>query len=150
MKTIILLSSVFISALSFGQSVTSSVNSGALENSSMIFSVGEIFVMPVGNANEANSGTIGVVSRIEFLATGIDEAISTAEFKVYPNPASTSVFFEALGNAPVSTVYVYDISGKLALTQSDVKKCVDLSSLSAGTYLIKTDISNQSFKIVKQ
>ena len=47
------------------QDSNSSINSGAVSNNSIIYSVGEIFVNPI-DPNQANSGLIGTISRIEF------------------------------------------------------------------------------------
>lgn len=43
-----------------------SINNGANSSNNLIYTVGEIFVLPISDPNQASSGTIGAVSRIEF------------------------------------------------------------------------------------
>jgi len=73
MKNLILPLLLFLTTYSFGQSVISSVNTGAVSNNNLVYSVGEIFVIPTTNPNDANSGLIGALSRIEFFVTGLNK-----------------------------------------------------------------------------
>jgi hypothetical protein len=63
-----------------------------------------------------------------------------AGFKLYPNPsAQTTVMIEPLDKT-ISQIEVYDVLGKLSLTQtltSTEKFDLDLSTLNAGTYFVK-------------
>ncbi len=134
-------------AISYGQSL-SSTNSGAVSNNNLIYSVGEVFVVPI-NQNEASSGIIGAISRIEFTSLGINEIELTKELKFYPNPASNSVFLE-IENEIIKIIYVSDLNGKLVISQKNINNQIDLSSLQTGTYIVKTDNQNiKSFKIIK-
>ncbi|AWH86051.1 hypothetical protein HYN59_13430 [Flavobacterium album] len=124
----------------------SGVNSGAVSGNSLIYSVGEIYVLPVGNPNGASSGTIGAISRIEFL--GIDEiAVTEKGIKVYPNPTAHSVYFET--TEIISNVEVYDTNGRLVISLKPQNNQADLSILQSGTYIIRTN-NNQSFKVIKK
>ena len=132
----------------YGQSL-SSTNSGAVSNNNLIYSVGEVFVIPV-NPNDASSGLIGAISRIEFTSLSINEIEFNQNVKFYPNPTSNSVFLE-LENEIIKEIYIFDLSGKLVITLKNVNNQIDLSSLKTGTYFIKTDnINIKSFKIIKR
>ncbi len=86
MKNLILPFLLSLATYTYGQSVISSLNTGAVSNNNLIYSVGEIFVIPTTHPNDANSGLIGAVSRINFFVTGINENISSADWRVFPNP----------------------------------------------------------------
>lgn len=131
----------------YGQSL-SSTNSGAVSNNNLIYSVGEVFVIPI-NPNDASSGLIGAISRIEFTSLSINEIEFNQNVKFYPNPTSNSVFLE-LENEIIKEIYIFDLSGKLVITLKNVNNQIDLSNLQTGTYFIKTDnINIKSFKIIK-
>lgn len=151
MKEIILPSLIFLSVSSYGQSVISSVNSGANSNNNVVYSVGEIFVNPIANDNDANAGLMGVLSRVEFLVTGLNVHLIADDTRVYPNPTKNSVFFATSGNSSFQQIFVYDMSGQIVLQATNMNRFVDLSGLPDGMYLILTDNQNiKSFKIIKQ
>jgi Secretion system C-terminal sorting domain len=130
-----------------GAYAQSAVNSGAASGNSLIHSVGEIYVLPAGNANRASSGTIGAVSRIEFFVLGVDEVIADKGIKIYPNPTTHSVSFETAD--VITSIEVYDIGGRLVASQKIQKNQADLSGLQCGTYIIKTN-NDRSFKVIKK
>jgi hypothetical protein len=127
----------------------STINSGAISDNNLIYSVGDVFVIPL-NQNDASSGMIGAISRIEFMSLGINELVLTNELKFYPNPTSSSVFLE-LRNEIVNQIYIFDLYGKLIENKNNVNSQIDLSNLQTGTYIIKTDNQNiKPFKIIKR
>jgi hypothetical protein len=129
---------------------TAAINAGAVSTNSLIYSVGDIYVLPVA-PNQASSGLVGAVSRIDFYVTGIDDILTPADVQVYPNPTNHSVYITTTAPQPVQQVDIYDMNGRLVLNQTRVDKGVDLSALSDGTYFIKTDTDkNKTFKITKQ
>ena len=66
--------------------------------------------------------------------------------KIYPNPAHSQIFIEG---APVKSIEIYNLQGKLLhLQNGDVQK-IDVSELAAGNYLITVSIENGQ-KITKQ
>jgi hypothetical protein len=132
----------------YGQSL-SSTNSGALSNNNLIYSVGEVFVNPT-NQNDASSGLIGSISRIEFTSLSINEIEFNQNLKFYPNPTSNSVFLY-IENEIIKNIYIFDLNGKLVSNQKNSNNQIDLSNLQTGTYIIKTDNQNiKSFKIIKR
>lgn len=140
------LTSFGMALISYGQSL-SSTNSGAVSNNNLIYSVGEIFVVPT---NQTSSGLIGVVSIIEFTSLDINEIEFSQNFKFYPNPTSNSLYLE-LENEVIKDIYIFDLNGKLIISQKNINNQINLSDLQTGTYLIKTDSKNiKSFKIIKR
>lgn len=132
----------------YGQSLNST-NSGAVSQNNLIYSVGEVYVNPI-NQNDASSGLIGAISRIEFTSLSINEIELNKNIKFYPNPTSDSVFLE-LENEIIKDIYIFDLSGKLVMTKKKKNNQIDLSVLQTGTYFIKTDNMNiKSFKIIKR
>lgn len=78
--------------------------------------------------------------------------LDLASLKYYPNPVETELTVSY--KAPINSLEVYDLTGKLIKTQpfdsNDVR--LDVSSLSSGTYMIKvhTSVGSQFIKIVKK
>lgn len=131
-----------------GQSLRS-INSGAVSANNLIYTVGEIFVVP-SNQNEASSGLVGAISRIEFLSLGIADITPIPQLRFYPNPTAASVFVE-VDKETINQFYIYDVSGKLIDSLKNTNNQIDLSGLQPGTYFIKTDNQHlESFKIIKR
>lgn len=150
MKTTVLLLFLLPPTLSFGQSTVGSVNVGAYSSNNLIYSVGDIFVNPVSNANDANSGLIGAMSRISFFVSGIEDEITSDDFRAYPNPTNSTLHFSS-SNQRFGAIHIYDISGKLVAQTSDLQNPIDLTSLPSGTYIVSTDNKNiQPLKVIKQ
>jgi hypothetical protein len=151
MNKILLPLLLLFSASCLGQSIISSVNSGAVSNNNIVFSVGEIFVLPTSTPDEANSGLMGVLSRVEFFVTGLDEQLASDDTRAYPNPTSQSLFFSTTAQDAISEVFIFDNSGRLVATKTLANNKVDLSELQTGIYFIKPNKSdNTSLKIIKQ
>lgn len=151
MKNLILPLLISLTTFSFGQSVISSVNAGAASNNNLVYSVGEIFVIPTTNSNDANSGLIGVLSRIEFFTTGLNENILSNDLRVFPNPTNSSIYFKTSNKNSFQQIFIYDNTGRLVLHQNTPTASIDLTHLSVGIYTILTDNTNiNSLKIIKQ
>lgn len=119
-------------------------NSGAFNNNELIHSIGEIYVTPI-NTDNANSGIIGVVSRIEFLTLGVNDELLSNDIRVFPNPTKKTLYF--LTNIQFKEVYIYNINGKIVSHSILKNNKVDLTNLSEGIYFIKTE--NPKFKTIK-
>jgi len=131
----------------FGQTMWAT-NTGALSNNQLIYSVGDVYVVPV-DANQTSSGLIGAVSRIEFTSLSIAEIEVADRVRFYPNPTGGSLFLD-IREGMVKQVSVFDLSGKCVGTLSLRDQKIDLAFLPAGTYLIVTDNKNLSpFKVIK-
>jgi hypothetical protein len=70
----------------------------------------------------------------ELGTTGVSY-LQNPSIKIYPNPTNNVLMIEGFaGNA---TVMIFDVSGKMLLTEKVISKQVDISSLVNGIYLIK-------------
>ncbi len=101
----------------------------------------------VAAADYAAIGTFCLqVTRLE--TVGVTD-ISTTEFKVYPNPTSSNV---QLPQLDLERLEVYDLTGRLLLTQQQPGNSVDLAAQPAGLYLLKMYAGKEvySAKVVKE
>ncbi|MBO7497127.1 MAG: T9SS type A sorting domain-containing protein, partial [Salinivirgaceae bacterium] len=75
-------------------------------------------------------------------------AIADNEVKisVYPNPTADVFFVET--EAEVELIYVYNMTGKLVLTEANVGKTrIDLANEPQGTYFVK--VGDKTIKVLK-
>lgn len=86
----------------------------------------------------------------------IDAVLATKEFanniSVYPNPTSDILFVQAV-NEKVENISIYDMSGKIILTDSGPSKLrINVHSFPSGAYiiLIKTSTGNKTLKFIKK
>lgn len=150
MAKIILSLLLFVCANAFGQNVISSVNAGAVSANNLVFSVGEIFVMPSTPA-QANSGLVGALSRISFLQTGIEHTTPSIRLNVFPNPTQGPLYLSNTDNNLFRQVFVYNGNGQLVAQYAAAPKFIDLSGFANGVYSVHTEnLSIHPLKIVKQ
>ncbi|WNM19786.1 PQQ-dependent sugar dehydrogenase [Flavobacterium capsici] len=85
----------------------------------------------------------------------IDSSLSNSEFEnnsisVYPNPAKNQITIESASNIALKTINIYDISGKLLLSENNLNvsnKSINTSNLTSGLYIIVTeDLSGNQLK----
>lgn len=82
----------------------------------------------------------------------IDSSLSISEFEkngflMYPNPAKDKVFIRSMNDLALSKVQLYDISGKLLLTQMaevSAEHNFDISTLAKGMYLVSIETQSGS------
>ncbi|MEP1095901.1 MAG: FG-GAP-like repeat-containing protein [Cyclobacteriaceae bacterium] len=100
-------------------------------------------VQAIDNSFNASSFATGTIV-IEDLLTSVDDLKNKTEVFVYPNPAVNGKL--NLKNVPYGTSYgIYSVSG-LLLTSGVVSQPIDVSALSAGTYLIVLEESKSMTK----
>ena len=143
MKSLISIIFCLFSFLVFGQQIQS-INSGAVSNNNLIYTVGEIFVNSE-DEDESSSGIIGVVSVIEFYVLGTDDLIVSEDFRAFPNPTSQILYFES--NQNFNEVYIFDLNGALISHIKVIQQKVNLSNLTKGVYILKTN--NPKIKPIK-
>jgi len=102
-----------------------------------------------------NTGEVFVIFNIEneniTLKKNPDIALDTGNIIVYPNPVFHILNFKNQGNLPIRKIMLYEMTGKTILNQELKEDQIDLSTLSAGVYFLKTDLSDtQVFKIIKK
>tara|TARA_R110000787_G_scaffold15134_5_gene46831 strand:+ start:2478 stop:3887 length:1410 start_codon:yes stop_codon:yes gene_type:complete len=101
------------------------------------------------------SGNIVISDREGFLvvksSTLAIEENSISNFKIHPNPASNTININSI-NFPISDIKIYDLSGKLLLSNkynSLINTTVNISNYSNGIYILK--LNNEfTTKIIKQ
>ena len=149
MKKILALTAAFGFIAICNAQTTSSTNAGAVSNNNIIYSVGEIFVIPT-NPDETSSGIIGALSIIEFATLSTADSPELQNMKVYPNPTADRIIFD-VKNTVIKKVFVYDVLGKLVLTQKAENNQVSLTRLKKGIYFLRPNNSrNYSIKIIKK
>ncbi len=101
-----------------------------------------------GTIDNVGQGTLDVQLAFCAITPGVVEGIAAADdvgdnITLYPNPANDIVY---ISGAAGSVVYITDMSGKVLKSQkiSFDNQPIDLSGLSKGVYLIRTDQSNGS------
>jgi hypothetical protein len=90
----------------------------------------------------------------DFVISGVlsNKNFELHNISVYPNP-SNGVFNISLGDLEPSSIEVYDLTGKIIVSQKDIiianfETSIDLSAASQGIYFVKINANNQ--QIVKR
>lgn len=150
MKQKLLFLFLLISFVSSSQSLIQSVNSGSIIATNSMVSIGEIVVVPV-NQSQSSSGIIGILAQVNAQTLEVSKFDVSENITVYPNPTVSKIFFESKVDLQYQKISVFDNSGKIVLqNQINNDNSLDLTSLSAGVYLIQfSDKNLKSFKIIK-
>lgn len=71
---------------------------------------------------------------------------------IYPNPANDVLHIQSKNSAQVTQVIIYNLQGRQLMTVNHNTGSIDVSSLSAGIYMlnVKTDKGSASYKLVKE
>ena len=88
-------------------------------------------------------------------ATLAVNSFNNGVFSVYPNPAKNIVNIQLKDNLNVTlkSALVYDLTGKLVLTTTDVSQPINVEKLATGTYILSiSDTQNRSYtqKFIKE
>ena len=100
---------------------------------------------PNGKIWYANA-TLNKIVKIEpstIIISGIEENILLDGNRIYPNPVENTLFFSNYGNS----VQIFDVTGKLVVSENNNMNSMDVSKLDNGIYLIELD--GVQFKFVK-
>ncbi|MGY6562784.1 MAG: T9SS type A sorting domain-containing protein [Luteibaculaceae bacterium] len=84
-----------------------------------------------------------------FSTVGVNE-LTTNGLHIFPNPASQQVTLNFSNQVPFEPIELYDITGKLLLSQraKSLSESLDITQLSTGIYFIR--IGNFTQKLIKQ
>ncbi|MBK7666877.1 MAG: T9SS type A sorting domain-containing protein [Sphingobacteriaceae bacterium] len=75
-----------------------------------------------------------------------ESSVSNANFVLYPNPAKNEL--NVINDFDKYKIELYDVTGKLILSDSNLKK-VDLSSINSGLFIVRI-ISNENEVLIKK
>ena len=80
----------------------------------------------------------------------IDDFNHTNDFTIYPNPTNDLININSINNQSLTSVKVYDLSGKMLIESTDNK--ISVSNLSNGLYLLKimTETGEITKKFIKE
>tara|TARA_R110000787_G_scaffold167495_5_gene280437 strand:- start:4874 stop:6577 length:1704 start_codon:yes stop_codon:yes gene_type:complete len=72
-------------------------------------------------------------------------------FSIYPNPSENGIFKFTSGDAGAYFIEVFDISGRMVISKTQIENTINLSSLSKGIYLAKvnSDEKTKTIKLIK-
>ena len=103
------------------------------------------------SASATNEGYIDVVEILDQTTVGTEDFDANV-FTVYPNPVQNQLNIQS--QAVVDAVEVYDIMGKLVISEKPLKisPSIDTNALAPGSYLAKVTLGDTSktVKIIKQ
>ncbi len=131
------------------QSAIQTINSGSITAPSSRVSIGEIIIVPQ-NTTQSQSGIVGILAQNQQTLPVPQFAVAT-DVIAFPNPTTAGVIFQSAVNLTDQEISIYSNAGQLVITTKiSASNEIDLSSLSAGIYLIRfADKTLNPFKIIK-
>ena len=106
-------------------------------------SAGDVLVYSLDGVLE-NTYQVGIIPNniyVSASSTVSSDTFGKEKIKLYPNPASNRVFLTVDNN---TAVQVYDMMGKQLINTTYYSQGIDVSQLSAGTYLMNVGNNGQS------
>ena len=74
---------------------------------------------------------------------GTDDISIQDSFVLYPNPAKDKLYVR--GNEPITSIAIYDMSGKLVISENKVTDAIDISGLTPGLYMVQGYADDNTF-----
>ena len=74
---------------------------------------------------------------------GIDDISNQDSFVLYPNPVKDKLYVK--GNEPITSIAIYDMSGKLVISENKVTDAIDISGLTPGLYMVQGYADDNTF-----
>jgi hypothetical protein len=121
----------------YGQAPLSAVNASAASSNQMIWSVGDIFVLPA-DPDLNSAGLLGAFSQSGLLTVQLDAPQWRAQLQFYPNPTTGRVYVQ-LDADEVKEVRLFGGDGRHLATWQLATESIDLSAYPAGMYFLQTD-----------
>jgi uncharacterized repeat protein (TIGR02059 family) len=69
--------------------------------------------------------------------TSISDVISAQSLKVYPNPATETIYLSASGSFNATELIVFDVYGRMLINQKQPVSSLNISMLTSGIYLLR-------------
>ncbi|MCB0402863.1 MAG: T9SS type A sorting domain-containing protein [Flavobacteriales bacterium] len=139
-----------------GTVATSGSNGWSFNWTAPASGTGNVTLYAACNVTNSNSSTTGdetytaTYNLTEGVATSSDSYSQLNALSVYPNPFHDVLFLKS--NEPLTTVQLYDYSGKLISTLSNIRQTtIDMSGYPSGIYFIsyKTNNTTHTQKLIK-
>jgi carboxyl-terminal processing protease len=91
-----------------------------------------------------------IEAAINYFTTSIPENNKYANTRIYPNPVNESIHILSAENT-VAEIIIFDITGKVLITQKFNSNSINVSSLESGTYFISFISKNftETYKFIK-
>lgn len=101
--------------------------------------------------NVSGNQTLAVVEGITLAVNSYNNGV----FSIYPNPAKNSINIQLKNDVSVilKAASIYDLTGKIVLTTSDLNQPINVENLASGTYILSiTDTEDKSYtqKFIKE
>ena len=64
------------------------------------------------------------------------ESITNVRFTIYPNPVASILYLKHSASIIIDTIVIYDVTGKMILSQSNQASEINVEKLAVGTYII--------------
>ncbi|MFM2386236.1 MAG: Secretion system C-terminal sorting domain [Bacteroidota bacterium] len=134
--------------------INSTGGTGTIGTNTYDFSVAEMAVVSTATYDNGVV-THGVLQPIVTIESLDDTELVRSMFNVYPNPADAALNVEAIGNAQLQGVSLYDAAGKLVYQASvatgNKSAKLSMAEFAAGTYYLSIASNKNSFgiKVVK-
>ena len=146
---LLLLPFLFILFSTHGQSVVANGNSGSVSSDNLMYTVGEVYVVPT-NADEANSGILGILYQVELQVLGVDDVDGVQSMSIFPNPVNQQLHISVPVGQRIESIQLYDIGGKHIGTYSVIANTVNLEQVKTGIYVLKTNVKTiKPIKLIK-
>jgi len=141
--------SLLVESLTDNCTVTSDITLSV--NQDTFTSTGTYTIELTAEDASKNSTTTNVEVKVEDATLSANEFSNQASFKLYPNPASNHITFEA-SDDKIKAIHIYDMMGRLVLTSQ--KLSFSLHNLPTGMYLAKVfnyvDQTSTVLKFIKE
>lgn len=120
------------------------VDTSANQSTNLSYNTGEVYVTFTIQNQQVISREPGEI------VDDLSGEIITEKISIYPNPVTNILTIVTSNKKKVSEVKLYSMDGKLILDKKIQNNKIDLSDLTQGTYILKTDFSETSnFKLIK-
>jgi len=102
-------------------------------------------------SNVSRNQTLAVVEGATLAVNSFNNTV----FSIYPNPAKNSINIQLKNDVSVilKAASIYDLTGKIVLTTSDLNQPINVEKLATGTYILSiTDTDDKSYtqKFIKE
>lgn len=99
----------------------------------------------VYNNSDGSRNDIGAYAYIP--ASFIDNPEKSGDYFIYPNPCKDMLLVNPVLKKDIRTFSIFNLMGSLLIKGSEIKSSIDVSSLSAGLYIIRLDTDKNTIEM---